>query len=497
MSDTRSEAWCWDTALLVFVALATVLLHAAVGDRYGFHADELATLDDARNLAWGYPGYPPVTAFFARISLILFGTDLVGFRFFASLAQAIAVVLAGLMARDLGGGRWAQLFAAVASVPFCIGGGALMQYVSFDYLAWVLVAFFVVSSCASEDSRFWVPVGASIGFGMLAKYTMAFLGVGVVAGLLLTEARRYVRSRWFWIGVTLAIVIFLPNLLWQWRHDFVALAILKAVHARDVGLGHASRFLLDQLRFSPLAVAGLYFYLFSARGSRFRIVGWMFLAPLLLFVIAKGRSYYFFPAYPMIFAGAAAWGEGWLAPMPRWRARTIATLAWAALAYGVGVATVYFLPLAPIGSKWWEKSNALQETYRGEIGWPEMVQEVARIRDSLTSSEREHLGILATTYGEAGAINLFGPAYGLPRAISGAGSYWERGYGDPPPQTLIVLGLSSQWADEHLQGCRLAGHVWNRYGVPTTETVYRPDIFVCGPPRRSWPEFWPRFRSYG
>jgi 4-amino-4-deoxy-L-arabinose transferase-like glycosyltransferase len=481
------------------VALATVVLHAAVGDRYGYHADELATLDDARHLAWGYPGYPPVTALFARISLILFGTNLVGFRFFASLAQAIAVVLAGLMARELGGGRGAQLFAAVAAVPFCIGGGALMQYVSFDYLAWVLVAFFVLKLCASGDPRFWVAVGASIGFGMLSKYTMAFFVVGLVAAMLLTDARRHLRTRWPWVGAAIAVLLFFPNLLWQWRHDFVALEILKAVHARDVSLGHTSRFLVDQVLFSnvPLVLAGLYFYLLGAAGRRFRVVGWTYLATLLLFVIAKGRGYYFFPAYPMIYAGAAAWGAGWLRSLRPWLARTIAGLAFARLAVAVALATAFFLPIAPIGSRWWEKSNALQETYRGEIGWPEMADEVARIRDSLTPPEREHLGILAATYGEAGAINLYGPAYGLPRAISGSSSYWDRGYGDPPPQTLIVLGLTSESAGEHLQSCRLAGHVWNRYGVATTETVYRPDIFVCGPPRRGWAEFWPRFRSYG
>jgi hypothetical protein len=223
VSEKRLAAFSTEPSVLVALALATVVLHAAVGDRYGFHADELATLDDARNLAWGYPGYPPVTAFFARISLILFGTNLVGFRFFASLAQAIAVALAGLMARDLGGSRCAQLFAAIAAVPFCIGGGALMQYVSFDYLAWVLVAFFVVRLCVSGDQRFWVVVGASIGFGMLSKYTMAFFVVGLVAGVLLTDLRRHLRSRWPWIGGAIAVLVFLPNLVWQWRHEFVAL----------------------------------------------------------------------------------------------------------------------------------------------------------------------------------------------------------------------------------------------------------------------------------
>src|SRR5581483_7274033 len=133
-----------DLAFLIMLATVTVIVHVLTGSRYGFHRDELATLDDARHLAWGYVAYPPLTPFFGRLSLTLFGTTLVGFRFFAAVAQAVAVVLTGLMARELGGGRWAQLLAATTAVPFCLAGGALMQYVSFDYLYWVLAAYFVV-----------------------------------------------------------------------------------------------------------------------------------------------------------------------------------------------------------------------------------------------------------------------------------------------------------------------------------------------------------------
>jgi len=165
-SDSRPPLWSNNAAVLIYMALGTVVLHAIVGNRYGFHADELATLEDARHLAWGYPAYPPVTPFLGRISPILFGASPIGFRFFASLAHALTVVLAGLMARELGGRRGAQLLAGASALPFCIGGGALMQYVSFDYAAWVLAAYFVVRLLKSDNPRWWVAVGASIGFGM-------------------------------------------------------------------------------------------------------------------------------------------------------------------------------------------------------------------------------------------------------------------------------------------------------------------------------------------
>jgi 4-amino-4-deoxy-L-arabinose transferase-like glycosyltransferase len=498
-TDSTPSIWSSNTALLVYMALTTVIVHVIVGNRYGFHGDELATLEDARHLAWGYPAYPPVTPFFGRISLILFGASLVGFRFFASLAHAITVVLAGFMARELGGKRGAQLVAAAAAMPFCIGGGALMQYVSFDYASWVFTAYFIVRLLKSDNPRWWVAVGASIGFGMLSKYTMGFFVLGMVAGLLLTDVRRYLKSKWLWIGAAFSLLVFLPNLLWQVQHHFPSMDFLKYIHARDVSQGKTRSFLPDQLKFTciPLVVAGLYFYLFSRQGKRFRMLGWMYVLTLLLFVIAKGRHYYLFPAYPMLYAAGAVWGEGWLATMQQGQAIKIWRIAGGLLTFGVIVTTALFLPIAPVNSGWWRISSSLQETYGGEIGWPELVQEVARIRDALAPEERAHLGILGTTYGEAGAINFFGPQYGLPRAISGINSFWQRGYGDPAPQALIVIGLSRESADEYFEACRLAGHIWNQYGVKNDETTRDPDIFVCGPPKRGWPEFWKDFRYYG
>ena len=303
------SGWWSDTAILIYIALATVVCHILTGGRYGFHRDELATLDDARHLAWGYVAYPPVTPFFGRLALILFGTSLRGFQFFAALAQAIAVVLTGLIARELGGGRKAQLIAAAVAVPFCLAGGALMQYVSFDYLCWVLTAFFVVRLLRSEDPKWWIAIGAAIGIGMLTKYTMGFFALGVAADVLLTDARRQLRSKMLWLGVVVAVLIFLPNLLWQWQHRFISLDFLRHIHERDVRIGRTTNFLPDQLEFTlfafPLAIAGLFFY-FSPKRRRFRALGWMYIVPLVLFVLAKGRGYYLAAAYPMLYAAGSS-----------------------------------------------------------------------------------------------------------------------------------------------------------------------------------------------
>src|SRR6201998_3032825 len=275
----HDSPWFGDTALLIYLALVTVIVHMLVGQRYGFQRDELATLDDARRLAWGYVAYPPVTPFFGRISLILFGPTLPGFRLFAALAQAVALVLTGLMAKEMGGGRGRQPVAAFAGVPFCLGGGALMQYVSFDYLCWVLAAYFMVRLLVSGNPRWWLAVGASIGFGMLSKYTMGVFAVGIVAGVILTDARKYLRSKWLWYGVALSILIFLPNLLWQAQNHFISVDFLKHIHERDVRQGRTQNFLPDQIKMTlmafPLCLAGLYYSFLAPAGKRLGNLGWL------------------------------------------------------------------------------------------------------------------------------------------------------------------------------------------------------------------------------
>lgn len=500
---TRGQSiWTSDVAILVYLAMVTVTLHVLTGGRYGFHRDELATLEDSRHLAWGYPAYPPLTPLFGRLSLVLFGTSLTGFRFFAAVAQAVTLVLTGLMARELGGRRGAQLVAATAAAPFCIGAGALMQYVSFDGLFWVLTSYFVLRLLKSDDPRWWIAIGCAIGLGLQTKYTILFLVSGLIVGIAATKARRHLGGRWFWYGVATALLIFLPNFLWQAQHGFVSLAFLRHIHEHDISIGRTKGFLPDQLKMTllafPLWMAGLVYYLFSRSAARFRVLGWMYLIPLLLFVIAKGRGYYLAPAYPMLFAAGSVWGEQWLTSLRRPWAPAARGSAWAALMADVVIAVAFTLPLAPVNSAWWRVANGNNGDLREEIGWPELVETVAGIRDSLPPQERARLGVLAGNYGEAGALNLYGPKYGLPRAISGINSFWQRGYGDPPPRTLILVGISGRFMDRHFTGCQLAGHTWNRDRVENEETQDHPDIFVCrGLLDQSWPEFWKDFQYFG
>jgi 4-amino-4-deoxy-L-arabinose transferase-like glycosyltransferase len=493
MERPRS-AWNSDHAWLISLALATVVIHLLVGNRYGFHRDELQTLEDARYLDWGFVAYPPVTPLFARLSLMLFGTSLVGFRMFASLANAVSIVVTGLIAKEMGGNRRAQLAAALAATPFCLVAGSMMQYVSFDYLWWVLIAYFVVRLVRTDDPRWWVAIGVTIGIGMETKYTMGVFALAVAVGTVLT-LRKHLRSKWLWIGVALSLLIFVPNALWQWHNHFVSLDFLQHIHKRDIRIGRTKDFLPDQIKLTlfafPLAVAGLWYCFFSPQGRRFRIFGWMYVVALAIFVLAKGRGYYLAAGYPMLFAAGSTWAEQKLETLRAWSRRTIQGFAWAALLANVAIVVAFTLPIAAVGSDWFKKAADVNGDLVEEIGWPELAATVAQVRDGLSAKERGHLGILAGNYGEAGALNVYGPQHGLPRAISGTNSFWFRGYGNPAPETVIVVGISQRFLDEHFTGCRMvAEKVTNPYGIPNEEASQHPDIYVCGPPRRGWETFW-------
>jgi hypothetical protein len=486
---------------VVCLAAATVVLHLLTGGRYGFHRDELATLEDARHLAWGYVWQAPITPLFGRLSLWLFGTSLLAFRFFASLPVAVALVLTGAMARLLEGGRGALLLATAAVVPFGLVAGARLQYTSFDFVFWTLTAYCVLRLLKSEDPRWWIAIGCAIGMGIMAKYTIIIYAAGLVVGIVATDARRYLRSKWLGYGVAISLLIVLPNFIWQAQHGFITLDFARYIHARDIRLGRTQGFISDQFNQTlvafPVWMAGLYFYLFSRAGRRFRAMGWMYVAPFILFVITQGRGYYLAPAYPMLYAAGAVGIERWLASRRLPWAYAAWVLVGTALVADIVIVAAFALPVAPADSRWGKMVIARNGDFQEEIGWPELVATIANIRDSLPAESRARLGILAGNYGEAGAINLYGPSYGLPEAISGMNSFWLHGYGNPPPETLIVVGVPRAFADSHLSMCALMGHTGNHYGAANEETRSHPDIFVCGGPVEGWQTFWNSFRYFG
>ncbi len=495
---------------LGWLALLTIL--GLLGSwHYGFHRDELNFIANARTLDWGYVEYPPLAPFFARLIIDLFGVSPIALRFSAALIMTTGVWLTGMMAYRLGGGRQAQALAMFASAvaPLAITNMRFYSYQTFDYLWWVLAAYLVIRLVQTDDPRWWLAIGAVFGLGMMTKYSIPFLIAGVVIGVLLTPLRRHLRSPWLWAGAGLAVLIFLPNLIWMAQHEWITLDFQSVTRARNMEMGRTDGFLIQQLYSCtniitvPLWLGGLYVLFFKPEGKPYRILGWLYLAVLLLFLDMHGRFYYMAGAYPMLFAvGASLWIR-----MPALTEQSPGGF-WRALSSGGRVYTIclvvsglFFLiamyPFTPRDSGLWRFSAALNPEFREEIGWPEQVNEVARIYQSLPMEEKTKTGILTGNYGEAGAIDLYGPEHGLPGVISGINTFWLKGYGDPAPETVIIVGFSQKDVESVFSDCTLAGHTPNPYNIENEETRDHPDIFVCRGIQTSWPEFWKVFRIFG
>jgi hypothetical protein len=493
-----------DNILLIVLALCGVLTHILLNGQYGFHRDELDVIMNARQLDWGYVAYPPLTPFLARISLELFGGSLRGMRIFPAVAQGIAMILAGLMARDMGGRRNAQMMAAFAVfiAPISLMGGTWIMYFAFDYLWWVVIAFFMVRLLTTNDPRYWLGIGAGIGIGMMTKFTMAFWVIALIVAVLITPARKYLLSKWLYLGAALALLIYLPNLIWQVRHDFISLEFLSSIHARDIRWGRADDFLIEQLYgttnpFSlPLWTIGLSLCFFGASMKRFRTLGWMFIVVFLLFLLNRGRAYYVAPAYVMLLSAGCVGLDQWLEGRAGKTRQLGSGLLWGAQLLGSLIAIVLMKPVAPINSQLWEITSGVNEDVVEMVGWQDLTAQVAEIYQSIPEKEKPRTVILAGNYGEAGALDLYGPQYGLPRIISGSNSLWYRGYGQPEPETVIVVGFESSYTVNFFKSCELQGSVKNQYGVKNEESTHHTGLFVCRQPRQPWSNMWQSMKWY-
>ena len=479
--------------------LPLLLVHFWLGNAYGFHRDELQFLSDARHLDWGFVAYPPLTSFCGRVAIALFGISPGVLRLPAVLTNAISLVLAGLVARELGGRRPAQVLALAAMYPVALAFASVLQYNTFDLLAWTLVLLFTACVLRTGDGRNWVGVGLGIGLGVESKYSIAFLAVSLLAGIIaLPGARHWLRSRWFWYGVLAASAIAAPNLIWLARHGFITLKMETYIHARDVRHGRADGYYTDQIEFTllalPLAATGLVSLL---RSARFRLLSVFYVGPFVLLALARGRGYYLLPAYPALYCAGAVALERWLARRrPGVRAATRGLVYAGMLANAAAVGWLY-LPMFSPGSAGWNWQMKHNSDLADEVGWPELVQQVAAVRDGLRPEERERLGVLANNYGEAGALELYGPRYGLPVPISSTNSFHLRGYGAVEAETLIVTGDDLDDQLKNFEQCRVAAKVVIPYGVVNEESRDHQEILVCRHLRRLWPEVWAKSQEFG
>ena len=488
-----------DVGVLSALAAVIVVVHFLLGNGYGFHRDELQFLDDARHLQWGFVAYPPLTAFCGRVAIALFGISPQVLRLPAAVVNAMSLVLVGLMAREMGGRRWAQALALMAALPVALGFSSVLQYNTFDLFAWSVVAWFTARVLRTGDARNWVGVGVGVGIGVLSKYSIAMLVVSLVAGIvLLPSQRQALRSRWFWYGALVATVIAAPNLLWLARHHFITLRMESFIHARDVRNGRADGFYTDQVKFTmlafPLAIAGLVALL---RSERFRLLSVLYVGPFVLFALVKGRGYYLMPAYPVLYAAGAVALERLMEQRTRLLRVSVAAVVLGAMLVDVAAVAWAYLPLWRVGSKGWNWQMKNNSDMADEVGWPELVEQVAAVRDRLPREDLGRLGVLANNYGEAGALALYGPKYGLPTPISSTNTFHTRGYGPYEPETVIVLGSDLEDQLRNFESCEVAARVVIPYGVQNEEAKYHRVILVCRHLRGQWPVVWSKSQEFG
>jgi 4-amino-4-deoxy-L-arabinose transferase-like glycosyltransferase len=490
---------CEDLLLLGIFAALIFVAHFLVGNGYGFHRDELQFIDDGRHLHWGFVAYPPLTAFAARIAILGGNITPASVRLAAAIVNAVSLVLIGLIARELGARRIGLALTAIAALPLTLAFSVFLQYNTFDLLAWTVTVLFTARLLRTEDPRHWLGVGLGIGIGVESKYSIAFLAVSLLmAFLILPSQRHLLRSRWFVYGIAVAALIAAPNLLWLTRHHFITLQMEHFIHARDVRHGRADGFYTDQVKYTmfafPLAMAGL---LSLLRSPRLRLLSAVYLGPLLCFILLKGRGYYLLPAYPVLFAAGAVAVERSFAARPAWLRLSFRSVVAAALLLDIAAMTFAYLPVwKPYSAGWnWQMKNNGDSAE--EVGWPEFVAQVAEVRDALPPEDRASLAVLANNYGEAGALALYGPKYGLPTPISSTNSFHDRGWGPFDAETVIVTGGDLDDQLTNFKTCRIAAKVHMPYGVRNEESRDHPDILVCHHILVPWPLRWAHSQEFG
>ncbi|MGA7382184.1 MAG: glycosyltransferase family 39 protein [Terriglobales bacterium] len=456
--NSASPPFASGIAIVLYVAFLRIVLYLLAGPHYGYFRDELYYLACGEHPAWGYVDQPPLIAWIAWFLQHTIGTSLWALRLPPALAGAATVVFTGALACELGGRRWAMFLASLAALmaPILLAFSHLFTMNAFDPLLWTAIAYFVVRIVKTGNEHLWLGTGFLVGLKILNKYGVIFWLFGLFVGILLTPLRRCLGHRWFWVGGALATAMALPNFFWQWRQQFPFLQLMHNVRqsGRDISLP-----LLPYLKAQAemlgyivaiLVLFGLLFF-FSERGRLFRFLGWAYLVFLAEMIVLHGKMYYVAPVYPIMFAAGAVWIEHaterklWIWTKP-------------ALALGIiAISGIYAPTIVPIlsvphflayehklGIEQQKFENqpqgVLPQIYADMFGWEEIAQRVAAYYHTLSPEEQSKTAIFANNYGDAGAIDFFGPRYGLPKAIGNHQSYWIWGPRQYTGESLIVLG---------------------------------------------------------
>jgi hypothetical protein len=449
-----------DLRIPLMIALAQLIVQIVFHDNYGYFRDELYYIACSKHLAFGYVDQPPLSILILAMTRGILGDSLQVIRFLPSVAGAGVVILAALMAKQLGGGRFAQGLASlsVAAAHVLLGAGRYFSMNAFDVFFWALALYLVIKIFVEDRPKLWIWFGVVAGLGLQNKYSVGFLCVGLFAALLLTPSRKHLLTRWIWLGALMAFLLFLPHVIWEIRNGLPSLEFMRNASQEKNVPTSFYEFLMGQLRDvnffnAPIWLLGLYFFLVYPNGKRLRFLGWLYVVLFAIFVLGNGKAYYLSPVYPVLLAGGAVFVEQFFRQHPwNWVKPVYVGLM---LAWTVLIAP-FALPVLPIEQfiayekalgvtpKAEERSSLgpLPQGYADEFGWEEMVAGVANVYETLTPEEKAQCVIYVRNYGEAGAIDFFGKQYRLPGALCGHNNYWLWGPGEKTGNVAIILGTS-------------------------------------------------------
>lgn len=491
---------------MLLVAL-TVAMHFTTNllSPYGIQRDEFLYLAMGRHLDLFRMEFPPAIAILAKFSRTLLGDSIFAIRFLPAVAAGAIVYLSAKIAIHLGGSRTAQVLAATAVVasPLFLRAGNLFQPVVFDQLAWTVALYSLVRLVQTEKPKWWIWFGVSAGLGLLTKFSAIFFGSAALLAVLVSPQRCWLLTRWPWIAMGIAILLGSPSVIGQMLLDYPVLKQMQDLKQSQLDRVTPSVFIAGQIQLGPgfvLALGGLISLLLIKPLRRFSVVGWTCLLVFFILVILHGKGYYLGPVYPALFAaGACA-----IDLVSRRNLRL--GLQWTAgiLLVGFGLLTLPIgIPILPpermasyslaIGATSALRNNQgeldrLPQDYADMIGWPEQVAEVAKVFNSLPPRDKARAVIIAANYGEAGAIDYYGPRLGLPQVISAAGTYWFFGPGDKPGDVAVTVGVREESLKQFFNEATLVKTVGNPWSVGEERNV---PIYIARGPKKTLQQVWP------
>lgn len=493
------------TPLVLGFALVKLLLPFFLPREWEFHRDELLYLAMGDHLELLRMQFPPLIAVVASFLHATTGAALIATRLAAAIPGTLYLLVATLIARDMGGARRAQVFTAlgVLVAPVYMRAGILFQPVVYEQLWWLLACWALARLLREDGPAWWLLLGLALGLAGLTRFSAAFFALGVLVAVLASPLRAELREPWPWLGVLLAALVAVPSITgqmaWQWPF-FEQARVLRATQLDRVS---PVAFLGGQLYLlsaaAPLAIAGLVALLVADVLRPWRSLGVLVLVVAGAFVVGGAKDHYLAPLHGLLVAAGAVaverrigeQGARLLVPLA---ALAMAVLGLVVLPIGAPVLTPagtsqYLQELGQAGATRTNRGTqlALPQDYADMLGWRELANATRDVFDALPADERTRAMVLATNYGRAGALARYGPALGLPRVVSRNGDFYHWGFGDRPGDVVVVVGGSAEFLGQLFGSVTLARTVANPLGVEEERAV---PIYVCREPRRPLREVW-------